>query len=963
MRKRLLTVLICLCMVTSLFACKKKEEPSDVTTPTPDTTTQAPAEPTKAPDTTPAPVGEALPDPVYYYSFDKADGTTGIVPAIKDSAATPIVQNVPDKEIVFVDGVKGDAIYADGSTGFKLTDVNGVGDTYTISFWVNPSRCAQYMPSVQFGPDIHGDLTGGQHYVNFTWADWSGSREFPCVWTYHQLGDEAVVWPNWFPETGDTRVKVWSNITMVVDPANTTDEGSNLVAKVYLNGELFGEPTIVTGTMSPSDNFEMLLGLNYWDETYKGAFDEFYVFNETLTEGQVKTLFELGNANATYNEPEHVFEFYKEEGAVESLGADNFVSPFMSTVSKAYRIADGETWQIKLHNWSDGNDTQNNYALVLANAENGAEGYTEYAVVRADASGYTPAGDIPASAFTYTWGNWNTWAQKVMRDSDTTLKITRNGSDFIVEASNVDYNENPNNMTATFSTAADGDCVFYLTCQNAWVDILNVKDMTVREGGITVGNTDRTTPWWSAFSNIFAVPEGESVTKTFTNFTNGAENWTNFVAILQSTPTGHSADTEGYSEYAVVRADNFGWGAGYDNIATAECDWNWDTFKADMDGAKISVTITNNGSTADIAILATTEAGKVYHQNYYGIAITGDLYACFSCEGSYLQFDTLTVGKTDRTTGWWTEFSDIIEIPADGRKTVYFKNYTNGVENWNNFVAILQNVPGAHSADGIPIYSEYAVVRADNFGWGTGYDGIATAECDWNWDTFKSDMDGAYIELTVTNYVGEGANVLITATTAEGKQYHQTYKGIAVDGPLYLCLSCEGSYIEIEKERVGAIDRTTPFWSKFSNIWFVPEGVTVSKSLTNYTNGAENWCNFCAVLQSTPEGHAPGDNAAGIWPVDGYGEYAVVRADNFGWGAGYDGIATADCDWNWDTFKEDMDGASVNVAVTNNGSTADIFITTTTKAGKVYSQSYSNIAVTGEVYLTFLCEGAYLLVE
>ena len=64
-----------------------------------------------------------------------------------------------------------------------------------------------------------------------------------------------------------------------------------------------------------------------------------------------------------------------------------------------------------------------------------------------------------------------------------------------------------------------------------------------------------------------------------------------------------------------------------------------------------------------------------------------------------------------------------------------------------------------------------------------------------------------------------------------------------------------------------------------------------------------------------------------------------------------------------DTFKEDMDGASVNVAVTNNGDTADIFITTTTKAGKVYSQSYSGIAVTGEVYLTFLCEGAYLLVE
>ncbi len=965
MRKKLLAVLICVCMAAMLFACGK---PQNTATPTNDPTPT----PTKVP-ATPTPTqaaGEVLPDPVYHYTFDKSAGTAGIMPVKKETGATPIVQNVADKEIVFVDGVKGDAIYADGATGFKLTDVKGVGDKYTISFWVNPSRNAQYMPTVQYGPDIHGDLTGGQHYVNFTWADWSGNMEYPCVWSYHQNGDEAVNWPNWFPESADTRVKVWSHVVLVVDPDNTTDEGSNLIAKLYLNGELIGEPTIVTETMSSSDNFEMLLGINYWDAVFKGAFDEFYVFNDTLTEGQVKTLFAEGNATATYKEPEHEFIFAKEPNAIESLGAENFVSEWMSTTSSARKIADGETWQVKLHNWSDGKDSKNNYAVVFANKAKGEEGYTEYAVVRADASGYTPAGDIDSKNFTYTWGNWNTWSSKVMRDSDTTLKITRNGDTIVVEASNVDFNESPNNMTATVKTtltAAD-DCVFYLTCQNAWVDILQAKDVTVREGGIIVGNTDRTTGWWSAFSNIFAVPEGQSVTKTFTNYTSGEQNYHNFVLILQKTPTGHSADTtEGYQEYGVFRPDNFCWRGGDQNFVEAESDWNWDTFKADMDGAKVTATIKNNGTTADVELLIrTADETKAYHQNYKNIPIDGPLYACFSCEGSYISFDTLTVGKTDRTTGWWSEFSDIYAVPKNTSKTVYFKNYTNGEQNWFNFLVVLQNVPGAHGTAGIPVYSEYGVFRADNYCWRGDDKNFAEAECDWNWDTYKTDLDGAYIELTVTNKDDTTAEIAVTATTADGKQYHQYYRNIPIsDVGLYFCLTCEGSYLEIERQRVGNIDRTTAFWTQFSNIWKVEKNTTFYKTFTNYTDGLQNYTNFLVALSKTPEGHSNAADAnAKIWPVEGYGEYAVVRADNFGWGAGYDNnIATPDCDWNWDTIKEELDGASVLLEVKNKGTTVDIFITVTAKSGVVRTQSYSGIAVDGDVYVSLLCEGAYLLVD
>ena len=331
---------------------------------------------------------------------------------------------------------------------------------------------------------------------------------------------------------------------------------------------------------------------------------------------------------------------------------------------------------------------------------------------------------------------------------------------------------------------------------------------------------------------------------------------------------------------------------------------------------------------------------------------------------------TVTVGNTDRTTAFWTEFSDIYAVPEGTSKTIYFKNFTNGEANWNNFCVALQNVPGGHAnIDDNPTglnpvagYKEYAVVRADNWGWGSGYDNIAAAESDWNWDTFTSDMDGAYVELTVTNK-GTTADINAVVTTADNKQYHQNYTGIAIDGKLYFSLLCEGSYLQIERERVGSYDCTTGFWTVFSNIWAVPSGSTFYKTFTNYTDGAENWRNFCAVLQNTPEGHANSDNAEGVWPVDGYKEYAVVRADNWGWGSGYDNIAAAESDWNWDTFKNDMDGAQVLLAVTNNGSTADIVATVNTKTGHVYTQKYTGIAVDGDVYLTLLCEGAYLLVD
>ena len=80
----------------------------------------------------------------------------------------------------------------------------------------------------------------------------------------------------------------------------------------------------------------------------------------------------------------------------------------------------------------------------------------------------------------------------------------------------------------------------------------------------------------------------------------------------------------------MVRADNYGWGAGYDGneaLQTAN-NYDWNTFTADLNGAQVVVIVTNNGDTADVMALIATADGKGLYQTYSGIKVDGDLYFC-----------------------------------------------------------------------------------------------------------------------------------------------------------------------------------------------------------------------------------------------------------------------------------------------------------------------------------------------
>lgn len=155
-----------------------------------------------------------------------------------------------------------------------------------------------------------------------------------------------------------------------------------------------------------------------------------------------------------------------------------------------------------------------------------------------------------------------------------------------------------------------------------------------------LGTEDCTAGFWSVLTKDVKVPAGETYQIDFTNYSSMASNWNNFVVILRNA---------NLQEYAVVRADYYGWGAGYEGnpdllVGGYPKDWegwNWDEWRVAMNGAKVSLYITNcNNGTADIQAVikgADDATYKLYYLNIKAVE-PSDMNFSFTVDGSYLVF-------------------------------------------------------------------------------------------------------------------------------------------------------------------------------------------------------------------------------------------------------------------------------------------------------------------------------------
>ena len=303
---------------------------------------------------------------------------------------------------------------------------------------------------------------------------------------------------------------------------------------------------------------------------------------------------------------------------------------------------------------------------------------------------------------------------------------------------------------------------------------------------LVLGAEDNSTGWWGAHTENIKVEPMETKVVSFTNYTTGAGNWNNFVVVLCKASN---------AEYAVLRADNYGWGDGYaacKPVGGFASDEEWATWREDMNGAKVTAYITNNGDgTASVKAVMTGVSGTVYNQEYNGINTVdaNDFYFRFTVDGCHLVFDN-QLGTPDCAAAWWSAHTPNVKVAPHTVCTVNFTNYTSGANNWNNFVIVLNKANLA----------EYAVVRADNYGWGDGYAACRPSGGQTDWGAWLSAMNGAKCEAQIVNNGDGTADIKVVMHGTNGQDYTQDYIGINLIDPedFYFRFTVDSSYLVFE---------------------------------------------------------------------------------------------------------------------------------------------------------------------
>lgn len=365
-----------------------------------------------------------------------------------------------------------------------------------------------------------------------------------------------------------------------------------------------------------------------------------------------------------------------------------------------------------------------------------------------------------------------------------------------------------------------------------------------------VGETDNTTEWWSAFSDYYVIAPNNTLTVEFVNYSNKAENWFNWLTVITTDAERGAGD---YSEYVAMRADCYGWQGGL-NTNDNSSGWfkvnvnnyDWSNFKDNLDGATVKLTLQRYEELVVLTHDVTTADGTKNFRHFFAMNC-GDgsqtIRMFLSAQNAHIVIDndktntseTTTepvsgqlVGNLMNATPWWTAFTDSYILNPDESMSVRFKNYSSKVENWHNWVTFVTNdVERNDTGNG---YTEYIALRADN--WESIAATNTTITSNFNWSTFKDDMDGATIKLTVTR---SGADVTVRhdITTANGDTYFEETTKACGDGTqaLRVFVVPECSHLDVPPETV-TID--TYGWATFSSECAL-DFANAQEGLTAYT--------------------------------------------------------------------------------------------------------------------------------
>lgn len=148
--------------------------------------------------------------------------------------------------------------------------------------------------------------------------------------------------------------------------------------------------------------------------------------------------------------------------------------------------------------------------------------------------------------------------------------------------------------------------------------------------------------------------------------------------------------------------------------------------------------------------------------------------------------------QKDLNAAWWTNFTvENYELNQGETAEFHFYNYSAATENWHNWALY-----GASANHGESNYTEYFGIRCDN--WDNTSMTNNGCNSDYNWDTFKNDMNGSLVDMN-TEYDNDGVFTMqSTITTKDDKKYNYSYRTTIASKPnkITLFFVNEKSYID-----------------------------------------------------------------------------------------------------------------------------------------------------------------------
>lgn len=498
----------------------------------------------------------------------------------------------------------------------------------------------------------------------------------------------------------------------------------------------------------------------------------------------------------------------------------------------------------------------------------------------------------------------------------------------------------------------------------------------------TFGSTDYSSAFWTEFSKYYVVPDGKIWTAEFELHIdpNATNTYKNFALVMTNDV---DREGEGYKEYGVMRYDhqpsgNSEWGS-YINRSYVQSTL---TFETDTDegieklGGKVTLTVDRTVEDFFAVTMTNGVVTKTYEQPYEWENLNAEAsntnIRCFLVvEGSYIDFLSSKIGTTGGNVSadknpksmvlknvpqYVDAGTSLEEAMAGVTAEVTFEDDATKIVSASelSFTAIPDmDTPGAKTLVAaynktfkgencdtpIMAYANFEVVEkivsievTTQPTRTTYYYYTSSATASLNNRTLAFDPTGMVVKATdssgKTRVLDNSRLTFSTVPAKVGLQIVTITAEAGITATVNVIVK-ESQVLEVtnNKTTVGTMDNSTPFGGDFSDEFNVPVGETRFIKFTNFTSRVENYHNFVVVLRKS--------NLI---------EYAVVRADNYGWGDGYAACLTSGGQADWVAWRDEMDGAKVTVYVTNCGNgTADVQAVMVGNAGTTSTQYYLGI--------------------